>query len=216
VVVFAKSIRKLAKAVLAALKEPKKFSSHYKESDHFRLAVFLLVGCIPAAVCGVLISNWADSMFDDPKFVADMLLITGTFLFFTRLARKSGEGELTLGKSVGIGFAQAAAIIPGISRSGVTIGSGLMFGVSRERAAEFSFLMSLPAIVGAIILKSKHLILSTPPLKQLAIIAVGTLVAFVAGYVALRFLLLVLKRGNFSAFAYYCVIVGVLGIVFVE
>ena len=216
VVVFSESIRKLARAILPALKEPKKFSVHFRESEYFRLAVFLLAGCLPAAVLGLVFSDWVESMFDDPKFVADMLLITGTFLFFTRLARRSGEGELTLGKSVGIGFAQAAAILPGISRSGVTIGSGLMLGVSRERAAEFSFLMSLPAIVGATILRAKHLILSTPPLKQLEIIAVGTLVAFVSGYVALRFLLLVLKRGNFSVFAYYCVIVGILGIVFVE
>jgi len=216
VVVFAESIRRLNRAILLALKEPKRFAAHYRESEDVRLAVFILAGCVPAALCGMMFSGWVASMFEDPKFVADMLLITGTFLFFTRLARQSGEGELTLGKSVGIGIAQVAAILPGISRSGVTIGSGLLLGVSREKAAEFSFLMSLPAIAGAALLRANQVIFTTPPVKQLAVIAVGMLAAFVTGYIALRFLLLVLRRGNFSSFAYYCVIAGILGIVFVE
>jgi undecaprenyl-diphosphatase len=216
VVVYAETIRKIAGALLRAAREPGKFPEHFKKSEHLRLAVYLFAGSVPAAVCGLLFSGWVESMFEDPKFVSDMLLITGAFLFFTRLSRRRAGGDLTLGKSVGIGCAQAAAILPGISRSGVTIGSGLMLGVSKERAAEFSFLMSLPAIFGATLLRARHLVGATPELRQLEVIAVGALVAFVAGYVALRFLLLVLKRGNFSIFAYYCVIVGILGIVFVE
>ena len=216
VVVFIDPIRRTFAAVVAALKEPRKIGVMYRASEDFRLAVFVVIGCIPAGIFGVMFNDRLEQMFDDPKLVADMLLITGAILFFTRLAKPSPDSPVTLAKSIGIGFAQAVAVIPGISRSGSTIGSALMLGVSQDRAAEFSFLMALPVILGATILKATHLISNPPPGHQWLILGAGTMAACLTGYVALRLLLSVLRRGRFSLFSYYCFIVGILGILFVE
>jgi undecaprenyl-diphosphatase len=123
---------------------------------------------------------------------------------------------VTLKSSVLIGGAQALAILPGISRSGMTISTGLLLGVGREQAARFSFLMALPVILGVTGLKARRMIGQAQPHEQMYLLVAGAIASAITGYAALRLLLRVLRKGRFSLFAYYCFAVGILGLLFIE
>jgi undecaprenyl-diphosphatase len=213
-VVFRKDIAEIGHVLLGA--RPREWPRLYRESPVFRLAVFILVGCLPAGIVGVLFNDVIEEFFTDPKLVADMLIVTSVILYLTRFARPDPSGDVTLGSAIGIGLAQTVAIIPGISRAGSTISCGVFLGVPQERAARFSFLMAVPVIFGATLLKTRDLLQQPPPVSTLVTLLAGTLVAAVSGYLALRLLLSILKRGRLSLFAYYCFVVGVLGILFIE
>jgi undecaprenyl-diphosphatase len=143
-----------------------------------------------------------------------MLLLTAALLYFTHRATL-GEGKID-GKKAGIiGIAQAIAILPGISRSGATIATSLLLGVSRERAAKFSFLMVLPPILGAALLKVLDFMeegSSVANIDPVPLIA-GFIAAFVAGVVACSWMVKIVKQSKLSYFALYCLIVGVISIV---
>ncbi len=174
--------------------------------------VFLLIlGSIPAAIAGFLLSEPLEKIFDMPLVVSMMLLVTGTVLFLTRYApHGKREWPAPMGAFL-IGVAQACALLPGISRSGFTITAGLFSGIRRERAARFSFLLSIPAILGASVLKLNDGI-GASSIGAAAAVA-GLLVSAVTGYAALRLLLRFLKAGKFSSFAWYCWVVGGAGVV---
>lgn len=209
---FRDDLVKLAGAVASCLKEPGKISAHYRESEYFRLAVLIMVASLPAGTFGLLFNDRVEAMFDSPQLAAGMLLVTGVILFSTKFVKPGRSRDMTLRRSIGIGIAQAVAIVPGISRSGSTIASGVLFGLSQERAAQFSFLMAVPVILGATLLKARHLLIDPPPSDQLQTLAAGTAAAAVMGYVALRFFLQVLRAGKLASFSYYCLAAGLLGI----
>ena len=216
VMIFWKDISEMYKVFAQAINHPSKISEMYRTNEMFRLMVFVIIGCIPAGILGVMFDEFFEEMFSDPKLISEMLLITGLILFLSRFAKQSRDGNVTLTSSFGIGCVQAVAILPGVSRSGSTISAALMMGVSQENAARFSFLMALPIIFGATLLKTRHLIISPPPSGQLVTMAIGTLVAFISGYIAIKALTGILRRGKFSFFAYYCFVVGILGILFIS
>jgi undecaprenyl-diphosphatase len=131
------------------------------------------------------------------------LLVTGSFLFATRFARGTrGEGRVGLVDAILIGLAQAAAIFPGISRSGATISTGLFLGVDRARAARFSFLLFIPAVGGAGLLELRKL--SALPGDALLPVLVGGVTAAVVGLAALLVLLRMVTAGKLHWFSYYC------------
>lgn len=169
-----------------------------------RLALLLIVGTIPAGVLGVLFKDFFESLFSSVEAAAAMLLVTGVILWFTRYARSRdiGLSRMTWMQAILIGVAQAIAIIPGISRSGSTIAGGLYQGMERASAARFAFLLAVPAIGGAGILQIKDL--ASVSSEILWSIVVGTLVSFLVGIAAIKWLLGVVRRGRFSWFAYYC------------
>lgn len=216
VIVFKNDIAALIKVSVHALMHPRSWSAMYRTSEPFRLALFILIGCIPAGVIGVSFNERIEQLFADPKLVADMLIVTGVILYLTRFAKPAAEAPVTLRSSIATGVAQAVAIIPGISRSGATISMALLMGVSQEHAAKFSFLMAVPVIFGATVLKARHFIDAPPTGDQLQSLIAGTCVAFVTGYFSLRLLLGLLRSGKFSRFSYYCLTIGILGILFVE
>lgn len=182
------------------------------ERGAWRYLGLLVVGSVPAAVVGLLFTDWFERAFDSLLIVGADFLVTGLILWSTRGVRGGGRRDLPAPTgAVGIGVAQALAIMPGISRSGATIAAGLWHGVDPVRAAEFSFLLAVPAIAGAALLQIPDL--ST----DVALIGGGPLLvsflaALVSGVVAIRFLVVLLKRGAFHRFAPYCWALGVVTI----
>lgn len=171
-----------------------------------RMLILLFVGTIPAAVIGLLFEEQLEASFGDIKMVGLQLIITGIICYFVdKVATKKDNISVT--DSFVIGVAQAIAIIPGISRSGSTIFAGVMRGIDKAHVAEFSFLLSIPAILGAIVLQ---IIKYKGQEIDIAPYSIGFLTAFVFGLLAIRILLNLLKTKNFKIFTYYCLVLGVL------
>lgn len=215
VIIFWKDIKLIFNALFEAIKNPFKINVLYKGNENFRMIVFIFIGTIPAGLVGVVYDKQIGVLFNDAKFASVMLLITGSILYLTRFANPSEDKKVGLLSSIFIGISQALAILPGISRSGMTISTGIFLGVSRENAAKFSFLLSLPVILGATILKSVEVISSDASSIQYMIYLIGTISAGVSGYIAIKIVLNVLKKKKFSWFSVYCFIVGILGILFI-
>ncbi|MEX1140376.1 MAG: undecaprenyl-diphosphate phosphatase [Bacteroidota bacterium] len=188
--------------------------TYYRENEHFRLTPLILAASVPAVIVGLKFEDQVAGAFTDPKLVAVMLVITGLILFLTQLVKPAGKKRVGIISGVIIGIAQAVAIIPGISRSGSTISTALFLGISPLKAARFSFLMSVPVIAGATLLKTIDMIRAGVALEGMAPILVGTVIAFASGYFAIKFLLQIIEKGRFSVFSFYCLTVGTLGIVF--
>ena len=174
----------------------------YLERPGVRLLLLLVVASIPTALIGLTLEDLFAQLFHSAKAVGVAFGITGTLLWFTRKFAKGSQlaHELPWLRALFIGFAQGIAITPGISRSGTTIAAGLFLGMDREAAARFSFLLSIPAIGGAFILKLGDLSLDALSLMPLLI---GVLSSAVSGYFALRVLLRLVRSGDFSKFAFY-------------
>jgi undecaprenyl-diphosphatase len=174
-----------------------------------RIVAYLVIGTIPAGLAGVLLGDFFERAFSSPALTSGMLLVTGGVLFVSRFF-KSGEKTPSWQSSVAMGFGQALAILPGISRSGSTIVVGMIAGVNPSKAAEFSFLLAIPAIGGAVVLKTRDLLALEPSL--LGPYVVGVLLAFVLGLAAVYTVLAVVRRGSFEYFGYYCVAAGLAGL----
>lgn len=182
------------------------------EADRYRaLALFIVIGSIPAGVIGVLFEDTIEQVFHSPVFALVMLLVTAVILWTSRYP-KERESFMNSKHALAIGFAQAFAIIPGISRSGSTIVTGLWMGLNRELAARFSFLMSVPVIFGATLLKFKHMLEVPPPASQITNLIGGTLAAAISGYFAIIWLLDIVRKKRLEYFAYYCAAVGIIGL----
>ncbi|HUU30063.1 MAG TPA: undecaprenyl-diphosphate phosphatase [archaeon] len=181
--------------------------------ENFLLDIYLLISTVPAGIIGVLLKDKIESAFKDPRLVCLMLLITGLILASSRFSPKTSRLPLTWWRALLVGTVQAAALLPGISRSGTTITAGLFLGLGPGKSAEFSFLLALPAILGASIVEfSSRITTVSAALPGLGALAVGTVTAFISGFTAIFFLLKTLQKGKFDRFAYYCWAVGLLGI----
>ncbi|PSQ68608.1 MAG: undecaprenyl-diphosphate phosphatase, partial [Bacteroidetes bacterium QH_1_64_81] len=194
----------------AGLRAPRAVPTRFAENDTFRLGVFILITLVPTGVAYVLFREPLEQAFSSPRLASAMLLVTGALLFLTMI-RPQPEGELSGLKAFVVGVAQSFALIPGISRSGATICTALYQNVRPERAANFSFLMLLPVVVGGTILKSLELAeqgLGTAGVPLL----LGTVTAYGSGIVAIYVVLDVVRRGNLQYFAYYCFLIGGLGL----
>ncbi|MCB2202115.1 undecaprenyl-diphosphate phosphatase [bacterium] len=174
-----------------------------------KVILFLIIGTIPAGIVGVLLKDFFESLFSEPLITSVMLLVTGCILLTTRFVPK-GEKPVAASSSILMGIGQALAIMPGISRSGSTIAVGMIAGVKPSEAAEFSFLLAIPAIGGAAILSFGDLLAAdnTHMLHYL----VGAAAAFVTGLAAVYGVLATIRRGAFDWFAYYCFAAGLLGL----
>jgi undecaprenyl-diphosphatase len=188
--------------------------SHPQRVSARRLGLLLVLANIPTAVIGLLFEPTFERFFGTPWIVGMALLVTGTLLWLLRpsTGRDSGTLEVDTARAILLGCVQGLAITPGISRSGSTIAIALLCGISRESAARFSFLMAIPAILGAALLKSDHV--RTLSMAELSLIMVGMLSALVVGYVALRYLIRLVMQGALWRFALYCWAVGLTTLVF--
>lgn len=181
-------------------------------SDELRVAGLLILATIPAGVIGGLFHGAVERAFDSLLFVGVAFVITGLVLWSTRRLGGERAAPTVLG-AVGIGLAQAVAILPGISRSGSTVSAGLWGRLAPAAAAEFSFLMAIPVIGGAALLEGRHASIDLAAVGALPL-AVSLAVAFGSGVAAIRFLVWLLRRGRFFSFAPYCWAIGALTILY--
>jgi len=146
-------------------------------------------------------------MFESVKSVSIALIITGLVLLLSSFT-KNRDKKINLSKGLLVGIAQAFAIIPGISRSGMTISTALIAGVPSKEAAKFSFLLAIPAILGAIIITAIDIQYEFDNAIMFPII-LTSVVSFISGYFALKILIRLLEAGKFYYFAYYCLLLGI-------
>lgn len=168
----------------------------------------LLVATVPAAVVGLTLGDRLERLFEAPAVAGWALLVTGLFLWTTRwaLARELG-GSAGVMIALLVGLAQCLALVPGISRSGATVVAGLWLGMEAEEAAAFSFLMAIPAILGAAVLETPEALergLAVAP----GALLLGSLVAAVVGVLAIRLFVHMLRQKSFYRFAPYCWVAG--------
>lgn len=210
-VVFFREIRSI---LMTFVKIPRlyrkhgKFMAMFNNDPDIRIAGLIVFGSVPTGILGILFHEMADRIFSSVLIVGVMLLITGTFLWLTRRLSAHGNKlkQMKISDSLIIGFAQGLAILPGISRSGATISAALFLGLDRELAGRFSFLLCIPAIIGALALQLKSpMVYSSVPLTG---ILVGTLAAGITGFFALKILLSLVRKGSLYYFSLYCWILG--------
>jgi undecaprenyl-diphosphatase len=201
-----------------------------------RMAIMLVVGTIPTGVIGFLLQNPLKSLFGDPRAASAFLIVNGGILFAAEMFRRRDERRreaagaavleheagdpqyariegLSLRTALFVGAFQAGALLPGISRSGITMAAGLVAGLRHEEAARFSFLLATPIILAAGLLEVPSLGTDGPT----ALVAVGAaIVSGVVAYASARFLLRYLRLGRLDPFAYYCAALGAAGLVFIH
>jgi undecaprenyl-diphosphatase len=219
IVVFRREIKQMLMALVrlipsAGSKET--IRQKVKSDGPLKMVLLIVFGSIPTAILGFLFAGIADRLFASGIITGMMLIVTGVLLWLTRRVKAHVEqapgDRLTLKKAFIIGTAQGLAIMPGLSRSGSTISTGLLLGVDRETAARYSFLLSIPAIIGAGMLGLKDGLSQADPAIRAALL--GAFTAAVVGYAALKALLQVVKKGRLHMFAPYCWLVGILAIIF--
>ncbi|MBO5009540.1 MAG: undecaprenyl-diphosphate phosphatase [Clostridia bacterium] len=177
----------------------------------------VVVGCLPAAVLGLLLDDFFEEHFYNYFVVAVALIVYGVaFIFVEKMKagkeyRVNSVNDLTYKDALTIGAYQVLAIIPGTSRSGSTILGGMLSGISRTAAAEFSFFMAIPIMLGASGIKALKFILSgyTATLNEIVVLTVGTFVAFFVSLFAIKFLMDFVKRHDFTPFGIYRIILGI-------
>ena len=176
----------------------------------------LIVATVPAVVIGLPLEKYGDQLLASPLLAGFMFLVTGGMLIYIS-TRKVGERPyqlLTYRQALLIGISQAFAVLPGISRSGSTISAGLHVGLSRDSAATFSFLMAVPVIAGAGLLKAVKLLSADQPFTTpMPLLAIGLLVSFLVGLGSLLLLLRILKSGRIALFAGWCIPFGIVVII---
>ena len=165
-----------------------------------------MIGTAPTALIGLLLQRQIERAFSSALAVGISLLITGALLFFAgrHPANNRGLEKMRIWDALLIGTMQGLAIFPGISRSGFTIGAGLLLGLRQELAAEFSFLLAIPAILGAMLMEALKIHQQRIGFSLLAYYLLASLLALITGIIALRWLLRLLQNGRLGYFSYYC------------
>ena len=213
---------------------------HREKQATLALWLKVIVACIPAAIIGLLLDSWVEERFFNAAVVACALVIYGVaFIVIERMRDRTGRSRhlhsrsdhyesttlsdtdelanLTFTRALGIGLFQCLAIIPGTSRSGSTIIGGLILGVSRKVAAEFSFFLAIPVMFGWSLLKLvKGFVIDhlSPTATEWGVFVIGVIVAFVVSVLAIRFLIGFIKQHSFEAFGWYRIALGVLVLAF--
>lgn len=185
-----------------------------KSDVYRRLILMLVVGTVPAVI--VALSPLGDLIENPPLLVIGIFLIITALLLYA--SEKLGGGDktietMTFGQALTVGCFQALGVFPGISRSGSTIVGGLFGKLDKNTAVRFSFLLSIPAILGAMVLDLKNLVGIGGGTTPVACIVVGMIVAGVSGYFAIKFLLDIVRKRSLSIFSAYCVVAGAVAII---
>ena len=188
-----------------------RFRQGFYDDPYKRLAWYVILATIPVGIVGVLFEDSIDALFSGALYVpAFFLFVTGTILY---LSQRMNSGNINLHniskkEALFMGLGQACAILPGLSRSGTTIAAGLTAGLDKEFAAKFSFILSIPAILGAFVLQLKD-IGSAMDVNFLPVF-LGFIAAIIAGYMAIKWMLDLIQNKSLDIFAYYCWVVGII------
>jgi undecaprenyl-diphosphatase len=188
------------------------FGAKGEQAEVRRRWIWLLgLATVPVAIVGALLEDWFAETFSSAVWAGAGLLVTGTLLWVVHGKGERGreEAQLTFLDALRIGSIQSLALLPGVSRSGTTLFMALQTGVERTTAARFSFLLSIPAITGALVLKSSDVLEMARTGETLPLI-VGPVVAGATGLVAIEVLMRAVRRGSLKGFSVYCWAVGVL------
>jgi undecaprenyl-diphosphatase len=177
----------------------------FSKNHSAKLGAMVVLGTVPTVIIALLFRKTILAAFQSVTFVGLGLIFTGLLLWLTRF--RHGNRHLGWKDALLIGTMQGVAVFPGISRSGSTISTGILRGADRDESAKFSFLLFIPAIIGATILEWRAVALTTP-------VFVGMVVSMVVGYLCLRLLMWVVNRGQLHNFSYYCLSIGLLAIIF--
>ena len=200
-VFFWRDVLKLTSAFLALLRE-----RSFGDDPDRKLSLVLLLTIIPAALFGLAFEDWIDGFFYDAVMVIPFILVIGAAVLWLaeRIGTRTRElNESDFGDAAFIGVAQAFALFPGISRSGITIAAGLTRGLKREAAARFAFLMGIPIIAGAGLWKARHIVTGEAGDVDVAVLAAGVIAAFVSGWLAIGFMLRYLRDHSLGIFIAY-------------
>lgn len=215
-VVYRLEIINILRSVIHFCMDFKGFSQskeQIQKDEHLQMALAIIAGSIPTAFIGLVLKRYEHVLFSSVLLVGFTLIITGTLLWMSKrfYTTATANTALTLKRALFIGTSQGLAVIPGISRSGTTIAAGMFMGLSRKKAATFSFLLSIPAIVGAELMSIKDIVENDLSIDPVTIWA--TLVSFITGLMALKILITLVNAGRFHYFAPYCWLLGVATII---
>ena len=208
-IVFRKEIFGMAVA-------PVKYLSGSREQEVLRglqWDFFVIIATIPAVFAGLFLKSSIETLFSSLMLVFAMLSVTGVIMLCTRFLQ-SRDVKLSSRNVFIIGCAQAMAIMPGLSRSGSTIFTGMALGIDRELVARFSFIMSIPAIMGAVVLQLGDLLDSPPTADSMINLAAGTIASAVSGYFAIVLLLDIVRKNRLQWFGYYCLALSAAGFIY--
>jgi undecaprenyl-diphosphatase len=189
----------------------------YKEWLHLftrdrKTLAYILIAIIPAGVAGVLLNKIVESTLRSPLVIVFSLIVVGFVMLAAERRSRRDLERPSLADSLFIGFAQAIALIPGVSRSGITITAGLFRNLTRESAARFSFLLSTPVIGGAILLEGRKL-LKSPEVYHHDVVLAGVAASFISGVLAIKLFLRFIKKHPLDLFVYYrFVLAGIIGV----
>ncbi len=187
--------------------------------DETRYFIDIVISMIPVGIVGVFFKDYVEEIFGSGlAIVGSMLLVTALLLTFSYFAKPRQKANISMRDAFIIGLAQAVAVLPGLSRSGSTIATGLLLGNSKEELAQFSFIMVIPPILGEALLdvvkmlhgSSDSMLQSVAPLSLI----VGFLAAFISGCVACKWMISIVKRGKLIYFAIYCALAGAATLIF--
>ena len=187
-------------------------------SNLAKLGIYILIGTVLTALLALPLQDVANHLVFHPALVGALLILTGGVLFYSEYMSKKNTSEsanITLKQSIIIGLSQGLAVLPGFSRSGWTIATGLFLGLDRETSARYSFLLSIPIILGA----SMVYPLVEIDVKDLVtfnwfVIIVGTIVSGIVGYLCVKYFMKFISKFSLNIFGYYCVIMGIFTLVF--
>ncbi len=205
IIFFARDLLRIAVTWARSLVTP-----HLRRDPDARMGWYILLGTLPIGVLGLLFEAQIDTVARDLRVIASTLIVLGVVLWLAdRAGKQRKEAEnLTLRDGLIFGFAQALALIPGVSRSGATISAGLFMGYTRTAAARYSFLLSVPAILASGLFKLSDISAGDGPGLGLTLLA--TLLAFVSGYASIAWLLRYVSRNSYQPFVVYRVALGLL------
>lgn len=217
--VFYKDIYRICRAFALAVFSPQK-----RDQQSLMLGLFIIIASIPAAVVGFLISDVADRFFSNPLMVAGFLMLTAALLWSGELAAKKRQKhnpppnphphalKLNYAKALIIGLGQALAVFPGVSRSGATISFGRYIGLDRKQSVRFSFLLSVPVILGSFVFEiyREWSVIVSGGSDTALYLTFGFIFSVIAGIFAIKFMLKLVEKKSLNVFAVYCICLSVL------
>ena len=177
-----------------------------------RFAWLIIVGTIPTGIMGILLKDAIETIFRGTLFVGIFLLVTAAVLYYSE-RHSSGQitqKDMAFKQALIVGICQGLAVFPGISRSGSTIASGLCLGLNREYAARYSFLLSIPAVIGAGLIQIKDIATLD---ASVSVLLAGFISSVIFGYLSIKLLMKMIKGWSLDIFAYYCTIIGIITII---
>jgi len=185
-------------------------------ADRRKTALLIITGTVFTGVIGILFKDQVHRLFESVEIAAAMLLVTGLFLFLADKIKDAVrvEGDMNITDAIIIGIVQGMALIPGISRSGSTIAFGMFRKINGETAARFSFLLSIPAILGATLVELGYM--QSVSSGDLMVYAAGMITSALTGFLALKFLFFIIKKRRLGIFAYYCWLLGIITLIIIK